>query len=86
MLPQFGSELWFEPELFRTELKFSSRFKGFVELNQKFSSGFRQGEEKVNLFEPGLNWFEPMSTAFIDKAFTWDQLLVDDKNMYDNIE
>jgi hypothetical protein len=64
VLPQFGSEL------FRTGLKFSSRFNGFVELDQKFSSGFRQGKGKVNLFKPGSNWFEPMSTAFIDKAFT----------------
>jgi hypothetical protein len=52
VLLQFSSEPQFECELFRTGLKFSSRFKGFVELNQKFSSGFRQGEGKVNPFKP----------------------------------
>jgi hypothetical protein len=32
--------------------KFSSKFKGFAELNRKFSSGFRQMQNYVNLFEP----------------------------------
>ena len=52
VLPQFGSGPKFEPEPFRTGPKFSSKFKGFVELNRKFSSGFRQMQNYVNLFEP----------------------------------
>ena len=52
VLPQFGSGLKFQPEPFRTGPKFSSKFKGFAELNRKFSSGFRQMQNYVNLFEP----------------------------------
>ena len=39
-LPQFGPELKFEPELFRTGPKFGPGFNHFAELDHKFSSGF----------------------------------------------
>jgi hypothetical protein len=52
---QFGSEPKFEPELFRTGLKFSPRFGGCAEPDHKFSSGFGQGSKSLNLAEPGSN-------------------------------
>ena len=41
-LPQFGPELKFEPELFRTGPKFGPGFDHFAEPDRKFSSGFRE--------------------------------------------
>ena len=42
-MPQFGSEPKFEPELFRTRLKFGPRFGWKVEPDHKSSSRFEQG-------------------------------------------
>ena len=39
-LPQFGPELKFKPELFRTGPKFGPGFDHFAEPDHKFSSGF----------------------------------------------
>jgi len=50
---QFGSEPKFEPELFRTGLKFGPRFGGCAKPDHKFSSGFGQGSKSLNLAEPG---------------------------------
>jgi hypothetical protein len=52
VLPQFGSGPKFEPEPFRTGPKFSSKFDGLAELNRKFSPGFKQAKNYLNLFEP----------------------------------
>jgi hypothetical protein len=41
VLPQFGSGP-----------KFSSKFDGLAELNRKFSPGFKQAKNYLNLFEP----------------------------------
>ena len=55
VLPQFGSEPRFELEPFRTRLKFSSKFKDLAQLNRRFSSGFKQEEQGMNLFKPVSN-------------------------------
>ena len=42
VLPQFSSEPWFEPELFRTWPMSGSKFRLQLELNVRFSLQFRQ--------------------------------------------
>ena len=41
VMPQFGSEPWFEPELLEPDRKFGPKFRETVEPNLKFSSRFK---------------------------------------------
>jgi hypothetical protein len=52
VLPKFGPEPKFEPELLRTGPKSSSKFSTFVEPDLKFSSGFSRTEEVQTRFKP----------------------------------
>ena len=52
VLPEFSSEPRFEPELGFSSEKFSSKFMHSVELNLKFSLGFKIYRFCLNLFEP----------------------------------
>ena len=54
VLPKFGPEPKFEPELLRTGLKSSSKFSTFAEPDLEFSSGFSAIEEVRTRFEPTL--------------------------------
>ena len=57
-MPQFGSEPKFEPELFGTGPRFSSKFGGSAELDHKSGSTFGQSRNFENRcrtqFEPNF--------------------------------
>ena len=55
VLPKFGPELRFEPELMKTGPKFSPEFRYFAELNAGFDSGFKQSLVPLNVFKLGSN-------------------------------
>ena len=60
VLPQFSSEPWFEPELFRTWPMSGSKFGLQLELNVRFSPRFRQLCILLNPFErvrTHPNWY-----------------------------
>jgi hypothetical protein len=53
---QSSSEPKFEPELFRTILKFGPKFKRLAEPNLKSSPGFKREQKNVN----PVDRFEPL--------------------------
>ena len=55
VMPKFGPEPKFEPELLRTGPKFSPKFSTFAEPDVKFSPAFIQTSISLNAFERGSN-------------------------------
>ena len=55
MMPKSGPEPKFEPELWRTGPKFSSKFSHFAELNVAFDAAFKYIIISLNAFELGSN-------------------------------
>src|SRR5271168_2998042 len=75
-LPQFGSELKFEPEPCRTGPKFGSRFGIFVEPNLWSSSRFGEILDLPNLVEPGSNQTFRRKTSIFPKSYCIFYILI----------